>query len=149
MPIVSDSGELFDEAFGVIPILRRGTSVLFLVIQHNAGHWAFPKGHAERGEDEITAARRELFEETGIRNIVLDERHVFQETYTKTVRGSLRIVRKTVHYYLGTVTDMAVRLQPEEIRDHRWVTFDEARKLITYFESRRLLEEAARHLKLL
>jgi len=43
-------------------------------------------------------------------------------------------------------TDPAVRLQPEEIRDHRWATLDEARKLITYAESRRLLEEAARAL---
>jgi len=146
MPSQSDSDELTDEAFGVIPILRQGTAVLFLVIQHNAGHWAFPKGHAERGEDEATAALRELFEETGIRDVTLDRSRIFVEQYTKSTRGSARLVRKTVRYFLGTVADPTVRLQPEEIRDHRWVTFAEARKLITYAQSRRLLEDAAQAL---
>jgi bis(5'-nucleosidyl)-tetraphosphatase len=144
MPIVSESGELFDEAFGVIPILRRGSSVLFLVIQHNAGHWAFPKGHADPDEDGISTALRELFEETGIRSVTLDLDRIFVENYVKTARNSGRAIRKTVRYYLGTVDDPTVRLQPDEIRDHRWATLDEARKLITYAESRRLLEDAAR-----
>lgn len=148
MPSQSDSDELTDEAFGVIPILRRGTSVLFLVIQHNAGHWAFPKGHAEQGEDDVAAALRELFEETGIRNVTLDRSRIFVEQYTKSTRGTARVVRKTVRYFLGTVGDPTVRLQPEEIRDHRWATIDEARKLITYAQSRRLLEEAAQALGL-
>jgi 8-oxo-dGTP pyrophosphatase MutT (NUDIX family) len=144
MPIVSESGESVDEAFGVIPILRRGSSVLFLVIQHNAGHWAFPKGHADPDEDGISTALRELFEETGIRSVTLDLDRIFIENYVKTARNSGRAIRKTVRYYLGTVDDPTVRLQPEEIRDHRWATLDEARKLITYAESRRLLEDAAR-----
>jgi 8-oxo-dGTP pyrophosphatase MutT (NUDIX family) len=143
MPIVSESGESVDEAFGVIPILRRGDAVLFLVIQHNAGHWAFPKGHAERDEDHAAAALRELFEETGIRDVVLDHSRIFVEQYVKTTRSSARVIRKTVRYFLGAVADPAVRLQPEEIRDHRWATLDEARKLITYAESRRMLDEAA------
>jgi len=143
MPTVSHSEEPVDEAFGVIPIFRRGSSVLFLVIQHNAGHWAFPKGHADPDEDGISAARRELFEETGIRDVALDLSRLFVENYVKTTRNG-RSMRKTVRYYLGVVTDPTVRLQPEEIRDHRWAALDEARKLITYAESRRLLEEAAR-----
>jgi bis(5'-nucleosidyl)-tetraphosphatase len=146
MPIVTDSGEPLDEAFGVIPVLHRRSSVLFLVIQHNAGHWAFPKGHADPDEDGIAAARRELFEETGIRDVTLDLSQVFTEQYFKAGRAGSRPIRKTVHYFLGAVVDPTVRPQPEEIRAFRWATLDEARKLITYAESRRLLEEAARAL---
>ena len=45
----------------------------FLLIQHHAGHWGFPKGHQEKGEDDLTTARRELQEETGIKQIKIYE----------------------------------------------------------------------------
>ena len=134
----------------MIPILRKGEQTLFLLIQHNAGHWAFPKGHAERGESDIEAARRELSEETGIASATLDESRIFEERYTKTWRGDARkLVRKTVRYYVGEVDNPRVKVQEEEIQNYKWATVDEARKLITYSESRRLLEEAAKYLKLI
>ncbi len=141
--------ELTDESYGVIPIFRSGGQILFLLIQHNAGHWAFPKGHAEDGETDIEAARRELGEEAGIFDAVLNEERVFQECYTKTWRGDARrLVRKTVRYYMGEVDSTRVKVQEEEIQSFRWVTLDEARRMITYSESRKLLEEAARFLAL-
>lgn len=141
--------ELTDESFGVIPIFRSGEQILFLLIQHNAGHWAFPKGHAEEDETDLEAARRELGEETGIFDAVLNEERVFQECYTKTWRGDARrLVRKTVRYYMGEVDSTRVKVQEAEIQSFRWVTLDEARRMITYSESRKLLEEAARFLAL-
>lgn len=29
--------------------------------------WTYPKGHIRQGEDTLTTAKREIFEETGIR----------------------------------------------------------------------------------
>jgi bis(5'-nucleosidyl)-tetraphosphatase len=145
--MAKDPVELTDEAFGVIPVLHKDADTLFLLIQHNAGHWAFPKGHAEKGETEIETALRELSEETGITDVELDTRRVFEERYTKTFRGDARrLVRKTVRYFIGTVGSSRVKVQAEEIKDHRWVTSTEARKLITYSESRKMLEEADRYL---
>ena len=37
-----------------------------LMVKHNAGHCAFPKGHVEEGETEFETAIRETKEETGI-----------------------------------------------------------------------------------
>jgi bis(5'-nucleosidyl)-tetraphosphatase len=141
--MMKSTDELTDEAFGVIPVYRKPDQVLFLLIQHNAGHWAFPKGHA----DEIETALRELAEEAGITEVELDTRKVFQERYTKTWRGNARrIVTKTVRYYIGAVSSQRVNVQEAEIQAHRWATADEARKLITYSESRKLLEEAVKYL---
>ncbi len=142
--------ELTDASFGVIPIYKRGEQLLFLLIQHNAGHWAFPKGHAENDETDLQAARREFSEETGIEDVTLDEDRIFEECYTKTLRGDARrLVRKTVRYFLGEVKNPRVEVQESEIQAFKWATVDEARKMITYSESRRLFDEVARHLKLL
>jgi bis(5'-nucleosidyl)-tetraphosphatase len=139
--------ELTDESFGVIPFHRIDGETRFLLIQHNAGHWAFPKGHAERGESERESALRELREETGIQDVQLIESRIFEERYTKTWRGDARkLVRKTVRYFLGEVSNPKVTVQVEEIQAYRWATLAEARKLITYSESRRLLETAATYL---
>ena len=41
-----------------------GESVL--MVQHGPGHWSFPKGHVEAGEQDRQTAIREVFEETEI-----------------------------------------------------------------------------------
>ena len=38
----------------------------FLLLHYTAGHWDFPKGNIEHGEQEIQAAIREIREETGM-----------------------------------------------------------------------------------
>ncbi len=43
-----------------------------LLRNRKRGEWGFPKGHAESGEDDITAALRECAEESGIALVALD-----------------------------------------------------------------------------
>ncbi|BCX04294.1 MAG: diadenosine 5'5'''-P1,P4-tetraphosphate pyrophosphohydrolase [Candidatus Roseilinea sp.] len=143
------SSQPIERSFGVIPVYRKDGQTYFLLIRHNSGHWAFPKGHAEPGEGEMETARRELREETGIRDVTLYPEPVFEENYTKTAWSDPRqTVAKTVRYFLGIVHDPRVRLQAAEVQDYKWATYDEARAIITYDASRRLLEEAAQVLEL-
>ncbi len=142
------SSQPTEQSFGVIPVYREGGRTYFLVIRHNSGHWAFPKGRPEPGESAMETARRELREETGIHDVTLWAEPVLEERYTKTAWSNPRqTVAKTVRYFLGIVHDPGVRLQAAEVQDYRWATYDEARALITYDASRRLLEEAAQALK--
>ena len=48
-----------DFSCGVIPYRVVDGTRQFLLIQHKAGHWAFPKGHPEAGETNLQTARRE------------------------------------------------------------------------------------------
>lgn len=143
------SPQRIEQSFGVIPVYRKDGQTYFLLIRHNSGHWAFPKGHAEPGESEMETARRELREETGIRDVTLYPEPIFEERYTKAAWSDPRqTVAKTVRYFLGIVHDPHVRLQATEVQDYKWATYGEARAIITYDASRRLLEEAAQALAL-
>jgi 8-oxo-dGTP pyrophosphatase MutT (NUDIX family) len=143
------STQLTEQSFGVIPVYRKDGQTLFLLIRHNAGHWAFPKGHSNIGETELETALRELREETGIRDVSLRTDHIFEERYTKTQWGNPRqLVNKSVRYFLGIVNNPRVRLQQAEVQDYKWATYDEARELITFDASRELLDEAAKTLNL-
>lgn len=140
---------LIEHSFGVIPVYQKGGQTYFLIIQHNAGHWAFPKGRAEKGETELETAIRELREETGVSDVSVNAERVFEENYTRTKWGSPKQhVNKTVRYFLGIVHDPKVKLQQAEVQDHKWATYEEARGLITFDASRKVLDEAAKALKL-
>lgn len=131
-----------DRSYGVIPFRIRQGVREFLLVQHHAGHWAFPKGHAEGDESAEDAARRELEEETGLTvgpllGPPLEERYIFTSK-----RGR---VSKTVTYFLGEVADddaQAARPQEAEIAQLAWSPADAARDRITFPEGRKLLERA-------
>lgn len=136
-----------EQSFGVIPIQRRDGHILFLVIQHRGGHWAFPKGHANVGETELETARRELREETGIRDVEIKTNQIFEERYTKPRwREPRKIIVKSVRYFIGEVKNPKLMLQASEIQDAKWVAYADARQLITFVASRTLLDDAARAL---
>lgn len=118
---------------------------LFLLIQNAAhGHWDFPKGHIDPGEDEMTSALRELREEAGIDSI--RTLPGFREKIHYYMAGREQAVPKEVTYFLGEVRDQKIRLS-EEHSQHKWVPLEEALSLVRFENSRRLLTKAAAFLE--
>lgn len=116
----------------------------YLVLNHvNGGHWGFPKGHIEQGEQEKTAAKRELEEETGLelRFLIPDFRVLSKYSFAR--KGNT--VHKEVRYFLGKVYGNPVHLS-EEHRDYNWGTYEETLDMLTYKESKEVLKEAEKHL---
>ncbi len=52
-----------------------------LVVNQNGNSWSLPKGHIEEGEDELTAAKREIREESGITRLELVKKLPTYERY--------------------------------------------------------------------
>ncbi len=114
-----------------------------LLIRHvNGEHWGFPKGHAIEGESAEETARREVFEETGLL-AELDEDFSSQTEYW--IDAS---THKVVKYFLGYVRKQKFTLQEEEIMDAKWVHVDNAMRILTFEEDRKLLQEAMDYLEL-
>jgi len=133
-----------DECFGIVPIFGKEADALFLLIQHQAGHWAFPKGHANPGESPAETARREFEEETGISDFEMLDEPTFTEHYSFVKDGEP--IEKTVTYFLGFVNSMEVVLQEEEVQNSAWLSFEEAVKRITFDANRLMFAEVKAYL---
>jgi len=130
-----------DYSCGVVPFRRVGGRVEFLLVQHKAGHWSFPKGHPEAEESPLDAARRELAEETGLRPLRVLPSPPFNESYTFTKRSGKQVLKR-VTYFLGEIpADAAVRVQEKEIGDYQWADAAKTRARITFIESRALFDQ--------
>lgn len=127
-----------DISYGIVPVRMVEGMKQVLIIQQLAGHWAFPKGHADPGESAKAAAERELFEETGLSVVHYLTEHTFSESFYFTFQG--HVIHKTVHYYLASVTG-EVFIQECEIRASQWLTIEEAQEKVTFKEARRICQE--------
>lgn len=105
-------------------------------------HWDFPKGHLERGEDDLAAARRELFEETGISDV--EPRPDFHHEITYYFRDRKKgLIRKTVAFFLGrTQARPADVVLSDEHEGFVFLPFDAAIRQVTYPNARQVLKLA-------
>ena len=130
-----------DFSYGVVPYLVKDGEIEYLVVKHaEGGHWAFPKGHPESGENPITTAKRELREETGIENVELNESVSMQEKYVFEKGGVT--IDKTVEFFVGEVKDESAKVQKEEITDYAWLGYNAARERLTYEGGKEILDQA-------
>jgi 8-oxo-dGTP diphosphatase len=96
--------------------------------------WTLPKGKHQPGEDDITAALREVLEETGFHGRI--ERDLGVVRYTVEKHGA--VLPKVVRYYVMRVA--AGAFEPnDEVDELRWVTREQAADLLTYERDREVL----------
>jgi 8-oxo-dGTP pyrophosphatase MutT (NUDIX family) len=113
---------------GVIPLRETADGPRFLLLRAYQ-YWDFPKGEVESGEETMVAARRELAEEAGIRELELPWGSDFYETLPYG-RG------KVARYYLARTATAQVRLginpqlgRPEH-DEYRWVSTEQGLELL-------------------
>ncbi len=113
---------------------RKGrTEALIVRAKKDPSKWIFPKGHIEHGETSEQAAVRELEEEAGVHGPAV--RAVGVSTFQS---GDERI---EVTFYL---VRFVRNVTPSEDREARWLPADEARRTLSFDDSRRLLDDAVR-----
>jgi 8-oxo-dGTP pyrophosphatase MutT (NUDIX family) len=112
----------------------------YLLIQHSAGHWEFPKGHIEEGESWRQTAIRELREETGIDDAQLIPEFARQIRYIYRDRKG-RLIRKTVHFGLARSESEAIQLSREHL-EFAFLDFDAALNRLTHAATRAVLRDA-------
>jgi bis(5'-nucleosidyl)-tetraphosphatase len=118
--------------------------IIFLLLQYFSGHWDFPKGNKERGENSIQTIRREIKEETGIRDLTFIDGFVKEISY-KYLRQN-QLISKKVVYFLARTNTKDVVLSSEHT-DFEWDHYESALKRLTYKKSKEILTEGYIFLK--
>tara|TARA_B100000123_G_C25595456_1_gene368994 strand:- start:250 stop:660 length:411 start_codon:yes stop_codon:yes gene_type:complete len=113
----------------------------FLLIQHSVklgekGHWDFPKGHIEGNETELETAKRELEEETGIREFKLVDG--FKEKISYSIHKGPKVIMKEVTFFLAKSLTKNVRLSSEH-QNYKWLNFSSALDQLTYSNAKEVL----------
>lgn len=106
--------------------------------------WDFPRGLVEKGETEQQVVKRELEEETGIKEISFIPNFKESVSFFYTKAGQL--VRKQVVFLLAQTKQKEVKLSYEH-QDFKWASFDEALQLLTHKSSKEILTKAHRFLQ--
>jgi epoxide hydrolase-like predicted phosphatase len=113
---------------GAIVTRREGNNWRYLLLR-SYNYWDFPKGIVEAGEEPREAALREVAEETGLHDLVFAWGDAFRETVPY---GPGKVAR----YYVAKTQQATVILpinkelgRPEH-HEYRWLSYQEARKLI-------------------
>lgn len=125
---------------GIVTFFKRKNKIEYLLLKHaNSGHWDFPKGGIEKGENKIKAAERELFEEAGVKATLYTGFEESFEYFFKDQDGEL--AKKTVYFFVGKAVYKHVTISDEHV-DFVWLEYKEAYKMLTYDNAKELLQEA-------
>ncbi|MDQ3848666.1 MAG: NUDIX domain-containing protein [Thermoproteota archaeon] len=131
-------------AGAVVFYMEENSEPEYLLLHYSAGHWDFPKGNIEAGENEKQTATREIQEETSITDVeFLDDFRM--EIKYKYRHGRKRILKEVV-LYLARVYTRRVILSHEHI-GFAWKKFDDAMQQVTYMNAKNLLSAAKEHLQ--
>ena len=130
-----------EKSCGALVFRKTDRSYDLILLRHRfGGHWSFPKGHVEQGENEHQTAMREVKEETGVSIAIQDGFRESVEYFPKPG------VKKQVVYFLGKALDEKLTPQEDEISEVRWVSIEEAGGMVTFSNDKRLIRLARKRL---
>lgn len=128
----------YEYSAGAVVFTIVDDNIKYVIIRSRQGYYGFPKGHIERGEDERTAALREVLEEVGLRVTLLDGFRIEDEHPIPSKRN----VMKNIVYFAAEYSDQDIRYQRKELSGAQLMTFDEAMRSFQFEGSKRILTQA-------
>ena len=104
--------------------------------------WQLPKGIVDPGESPQITAVREVKEEAGIETNLIKLIETIEYWYRSTKNGKPVRFHKFVHFYLLEYKSGDVSNHDHEVEESRWVSFDEAMKMLEFKSEREVAEKA-------
>lgn len=128
---------LYERSCGAVVFRRLGGERRYLLIKNKrSAHWGFPKGHIEDGESDEDTAKREVFEEAGLHIRIIPG---FKSRSEYSIQGR---IEKEVLIFLASTNDTNTHIQPEEIEDYIWLSYENALKTLNYQNDKVIFEKA-------
>ena len=117
-----------------------------ILVTNRYGHtWTLPKGHIDEGEDEISAAKREIMEETGVPQEKLElikklgsyERYKIGKNPATEDRSEL----KELVFYLFKTNYIHLSPIDKTHNQAKWVEIDKVSQLLTHPKDREFFDK--------
>ncbi len=124
-----------EKSAGAIIFKMKDGTPYYLLLHYHAGHWEFARGHGGEGESEEQVARREIEEETGLKDFrILPGFKGYTKFVFKRTWGLSPEAKKKAPWTMKIVTLYLAQTQTEEVKisdEHKgfgWFTFEDAIK---------------------
>jgi ADP-ribose pyrophosphatase YjhB (NUDIX family) len=104
-----------------------------LVVSQHGTSWSLPKGHVEDGEGVLEAARREIYEESGVRELeLLRELGSYRRHRIGADGGEDESELKTIHMFLFKTSETELKPADPDNPEAAWVERGHVAALLTH-----------------
>ena len=141
-----------ERSAGAIVFCKENNEIYYLLLPYpnsssntKKEYWGFPKGHIERGEKIEETAKREVEEETGLKDIKFINGFKEQEKYFFTEEG--KKIFKTVNSLLAETKTKEIKISSEHL-GFKWLSYEEALKQLTFKNAKEILKKAHKFLSI-
>ncbi len=121
----------------VFRFTKNKKDVEILLIQDSKERWTIPKGHIEPGETAKMTARREIEEETGLRNVSVLA--WLGKIHFKYRRLDKLVLMTTQIYLVQALDDHEMPMGEKWMKGIKWFSFSEALDAIEYEDIEKLM----------
>lgn len=112
-------------------VINKHGKILVVAQKHNS--WSLPKGGIEEGETALEAAKREIYEESGVKDLEFIKELISYDRYKIGINGlNDKSELKNITLFLFK-TDFIGELKPldKDNPEARWVQREEVSKMLT------------------
>lgn len=124
-----------------------GRIEIAIILTSPERRWQLPKGMIDAGESKEQAALREVREEAGIQTELIGKIDQTEYWFIAKYDGVRRRLHKHVHWFLMRYASGNVADHDHEVAEARWVSADEAMKLLVFKNEREVVEKAVGMIK--
>ena len=104
-----------------------------LVVNQHGTSWSLPKGHIDRGENALVAAKREIYEESGIRDLeFVRELGSYERHKIGANGGDDRSELKVITMFLFRTSEKSLGPVDPNNPEARWVEKSKVALLLTH-----------------
>jgi 8-oxo-dGTP pyrophosphatase MutT (NUDIX family) len=134
---------LVEKSAGAV-VFRKENGIKFLLLRYKfkSEYWDFPRGNIEKGEKAEDTAKREIEEETGIKDLKFLKN--FEQKVKWFYRRENKLILKEVIYFLAQTDEREVKISEENV-GYEWLSYEEALSKLKP-TSQKVLKEAMKFL---
>src|ERR1700738_1888410 len=112
-----------------------------LVVSQHGTSWSLPKGHIDPGEDALAAAKREIYEESGIRDLeLIRELGTYERHKIGVDGGEDRSELKVITMFLFRTSEKSLKPVDPDNPEARWVEKSKVALLLTHEKDREFFQ---------